>query len=218
MEATSFTKLALIFCLFMGLWSEDSRVAAAPSACSRIECPSYDVVYSGKDYEIHRYDASHTTWISTSPIPGNSLTVSTALGFLPLFAYIQGANNRKQKIEMTAPVLTQVSPTSGSFLKSAYKVNFFLPKANQANPPTSTAVHPQKWTKTYAAVRQFSGFVMDNTVKDQVAALQASIKGSQWESAIQKSHGGNLTYAVAQYNSPFEFANRVNEIWFTFEQ
>ncbi|GAB2235722.1 hypothetical protein Droror1_Dr00026161 [Drosera rotundifolia] len=213
MEQTSFTKLALIFCLFMGLWSEESRVAAAPSACSHIECPSYDVVYSGKDYEIRRYDASHTTWISTPPIPGNSLTVSTAFGFLSLFAYIL-----KQKIEMTAPVLTQVSPTNGSLFKSEYTVNFYLPKANQANPPTSTAVHPQKWTKTYAAVRPFSGFVMDNTAKDQVAALQASIKGSQWESAIQKSHGGNFNYAVAQYNSPFQFTGRENEMLFTFEQ
>lgn len=52
----------------------------------------------------------------------------------------------------------------------------------------------------------------------EAAALRASIAGTEWSSAIDKSHraGHASVYTVAQYNDPFEYEN-VNEIWFLFE-
>ncbi|KAL9665531.1 hypothetical protein QQ045_020951 [Rhodiola kirilowii] len=72
---------------------------------------------------------------------------------------------------------------------------------------------------TYVAVRQFSGVVKDSDVGVEAAALKASLVGSVWSKAIEKScskEANTTEYIVAQYNSPFEFDHRVNEIWMTF--
>ena len=61
------------------------------------------------------------------------------------------------------------------------------------------------------AVRQFSGFVSDESVGQEAAALYDSLQGTEWAAAVDRS--GTTEYTVAQYNSPFEFTGRVNEIW-----
>ncbi|KAK4439011.1 hypothetical protein Salat_0235800 [Sesamum alatum] len=192
-------------------------VGVFPPTCNRIECPSYDVIHSGDGFEIRRYNSS--VWISTQPIDDISLVDAGRTAFFQLFDYIQGKNNNHQKIEMTAPVITQVKPSDGPFCSSSFVVSFYVPKQNQATAPSAKGLHLQRWGPTYVAVRQFSGFVMDDEVGEEAAALYASIAGTVWSDAIDKSHAGDAAteYIVAQYNSPFEFKNRVNEIWLTFD-
>ncbi|XP_031285706.1 heme-binding protein 2 [Pistacia vera] len=209
--------VSLLSFLNLGSWREPPKsLHILPATCTRIECPSFDSVEVGNGYEIRRYDQA--VWMSTSPIQDISLVAATRTGFLRLFDYIQGKNNYNKTIEMTAPVITEVVPSDGPLCESSFTVSFFVPEANQANPPPAEGLHAQKWEPTYAAVRQFGGFVTDSNVGEEAAALQASISGTEWPDAIEKSHGKNSTsvYTVAQYNSPFEFDDRVNEIWILF--
>lgn len=120
---------------------------------------------------------------------------------------------------MTAPVITEVTPSDGPFCESSFIVSFFVPKKNQANPAPAKGLQIQKWKPTYVAIRQFGGFVSDYEVGVEAAALEASIAGTIWSAAIEKNRGTDQTsvYTVAQYNSPFEFDNRVNEIWMPFD-
>ncbi|KAJ1425236.1 SOUL heme-binding protein [Sesbania bispinosa] len=223
MAATTSTfKLSLLLSLlsvsFSGIRSDTLQNAGAiPPTCKRIECPNYDIIQVGNGYEIRRYNSP--VWISNSPIQDISLVEATRTGFRRLFDYIQGKNNYKQKIEMTAPVLTEVLPSDGPFCESSFVVSFFVPKENQANPPTAKDLHVQRWKTVYVAVRQFGGFVSDSSVGEEAAALKASIAGTKWAAAIEKSHraGHASVYSVAQYNSPFEYDDRVNEIWFLFD-
>ena len=139
-----------------------------------------------------------------------------------LFAYIQGKNEYHQKIEMTAPVISQVSPSDGPLCESSFTVSFYVPKKNQPDPAPAENLHIQKWTPRYVAVRQLSGFVSDYNVGEEAAALSASLEGTAWANAIEKSKedggvGADSAYTVAQYNSPFEFIGRVNEIWLPFQ-
>lgn len=136
-----------------------------------------------------------------------------------LFDYIQGKNEYEQTIEMTAPVITEVFPSDGPFCESSFTVSFYVPKVNQANPPPAKGLHLQQWKPTYVAVRQFSGFVSDSNIGEEAAALQDNLAGTVWAVAIEKRHaeGSTSSYIVAQYNSPFEFYNRVNEIWLLFD-
>ncbi|KAL8510653.1 hypothetical protein ACS0TY_017462 [Phlomoides rotata] len=193
------------------------RVAEFPPTCNRIECPTYDVVHTGNGFEIRRYNSS--VWISTQPIDDISLVSATRTGFFKLFEYIQGKNDNQQKIEMTGPVISEVKPSDGPFCASSFTVSFYVPKENQKNAPTAKGLHLQRWGPTYIGVRQFGGFVADVDVGKEAAALYASVAGTPWADAIDKSHAGDVStnYIVAQYNSPFEFRNRVNEIWFTFD-
>ncbi|CAH2056822.1 unnamed protein product [Thlaspi arvense] len=147
-----------------------------PPTCSRIECPGYDVVEDGNGYEIRRYNT--TVWMSTSPIQDISLVEATRNGFLQLFDYIQGKNDYKKTIEMTAPVITQVAPSDGPICASSFVVSFYVPTENQADPPPAKGLHVQRWAPTYIAVRQFSGFVKDYDVAEEAAALRASLAGT----------------------------------------
>jgi hypothetical protein len=212
-------KLSLLLNLLSGwhLGFDRNNVQGLAPTCERIECPTYDVIHVGNGYEIRRYN--FTVWISTSPIQDISLVDATRTGFLQLFDYIQGKNNYSEKIEMTAPVITEVYPSDGPFCASSFVVSFYVPKKNQADPPPAKGLHVQRWKPTYVAVKQFGGFVSDDNVGQEAAALQASLEGSIWASAVDKSRrtGGTSDYIVAQYNSPFEFDDRVNEIWMKFD-
>lgn len=116
---------------------------------------------------------------------------------------------------MTAPVITQVSPSDGPFCASSFIVSFYVPKKNQADPPPAAGLDVQKWGPRLVAVRQFGGFVADESLGEEAAALDASLAGSKWASAADKARQADpaTAYIVAQYNSPFEFSGRVNEIW-----
>lgn len=210
--------LTLLSSASFGPWHDEAKrsgVAIYPPACTRIECPVFDVLQLGNGYEIRRYNSS--VWMSTSSIQDISLVDATRTGFLRLFDYIQGKNSYEEKIEMTAPVITEVSPSDGPFCESSFTVSFYVPKENQANPPPAKGLHVQRWKPTYVAVRQFNGFVTDSNVGEEAAALQASLADTIWAAAIEKSRPDSTTvYTVAQYNSPFEFDNRVNEIWMQF--
>lgn len=197
------------------VWSSSSEVKphSFPPTCKRIECPIYDMIQQGNGYEIRRYNLS--VWISTSPIQDISLVQATRSGFLTLFEYIQGKNEYNKKIEMTAPVITEVTPSDGPFCESSFVVSFYVPKENQADPPPAKGLDIQRWDTTYIAVRQFGGFVSDYQVAEEAAQLQANLAGSKWAAAVQK--GASSGYIVAQYNSPFEFKDRVNEIWMRFD-
>ena len=136
-----------------------------------------------------------------------------------LFNYISGKNVEGKKIEMTAPVLTEVLPSDGPFCKSSFIVSFYVPKVNQPNPPAAEGLHAQKWAPTYAAVRQFGGFAGDYDIGKEAAALKASLAGTKWYAAVDGSRkSSKSSYVVAQYNAPFEFEDRVNEIWLAFDQ
>ncbi|KAL2326811.1 hypothetical protein Fmac_020238 [Flemingia macrophylla] len=193
----------LLFSLLVSLLVVEGKV---PEPCTRYECPTYDVVQVEKDYEIRRYNSP--VWISTDPIQDTSVVPATVTGVKRLFSYINGNNNESKEIKMAAPVATEVSVSGG---KSSFVVSFYLPKVNQANPPSANGVNVQRWKTKYAAVREFGGFVTESVVANQVAALNASIAGTKWSSKVPKS------YTVAQYNSPFELINRVNEIWFLYD-
>jgi len=107
---------------------------------------------------------------------------------------------------MTAPVTSEVSFSD----ESSVVVSFYVPKENQKNPPQAKGLTVQRWKSSSVAVRQFGGFVTDSNVRDEVAALNASLAGTKWAATSRKS------YIVAQYDSPFKLFNRANEIWFLY--
>jgi len=206
--------------------SQGTTVGEVPPSCESLECPAYESIHNGKDYEIRRYN--HTVWMSTvPPIKNISFLEATRTGFFSLFDYIQGQNAEQAKVPMTAPVFTEIFPSRGPFCESSYVVSFYVPEEFQKNPPEaakSLALQARKWDVVYAAVRRFGGFVTDSNIVKEAAKLQASLMGTAWEDAISRSQqriaereGKELSlFSVAQYNSPFEFKNRVNEIWMLF--
>ncbi|CAA7396367.1 unnamed protein product [Spirodela intermedia] len=187
-----------------------------PSNCRILECPSYQVIHSQPDLEIRSYRKA--TWVASPPITSFSYTKASNAGFLELSAYIQGWNDQVAKVEMTAPVLVDVTPSTGGLCNSTFVVRFYMPQKYQNAPPSSPKVDPETWPGPhYAAVRRFGGFLNDVDIPAEAAALRNSLRGSPWKAATASEGGaGTSTYTVAGYNSPFELIGRVNEVMFLF--
>ncbi|KAM1100201.1 hypothetical protein FF1_006651 [Malus domestica] len=179
--------------------------------CSAIESPQYSVVHSESDFEIRLYRL--TPWMS-APVKDISFEKATKNGFHRLFQYIQGANLNFSRIAMTAPVLTSIVPGAGPLHSSAYFVRFYVPTKFQSTPPTPLPelnLKSYTWDSHYIAVRKFSGFARDTNIVKEAEKLASSLSRSPW--ANSTSAESSYAYSIAQYNSPFRFIGRVNEVW-----
>ncbi|KAI5055636.1 hypothetical protein GOP47_0029157 [Adiantum capillus-veneris] len=208
-------KMAMAIVLMMSLvgssrGSSQSKQGLSSSTCESIECPAYEELYEADDFSVRLYNG--TVWMATSAIEDTSFYNATRVGFLKLFAYIQGANEEGVTVNMTAPVLTGVIPSDGPFCKSSFVVRFYVPTANQESPPTpisSLGLQVERWDAMYFAVRQFSGFATDSNVVEEGATLAESV----YEAGLEVATTTDESYYVAQYNSPFQISGRVNEIF-----
>lgn len=208
----------------------DSMELAAPT-CKFYECPAYVTVHEDNELEIRRY-ANHTLWVSTSDINvNNSFKQSTRAGFLKLFDYVQGNNGKHERIQMTAPVLTDVYLSSRgpacdlSFvvrLSVAKKFEEMVEKDNFNN----QSLHVESWNGWCAAVRKFGGFATDENIVDEAQRLKTSLLATPWARFTNNTYNNKCVpkdgelpwiFDVAQYNSPFENESRSNEIWFTWD-
>ncbi|KAK9119774.1 hypothetical protein Scep_017867 [Stephania cephalantha] len=131
-----------------------------------------------------------------------------------LFQYIEGANLNDSRVSMTLPVLTSIAPEAGPLHSSAYIVQFYLPVKFQGSPPVPLPelnLQPHAWASHCIAVRKFSGFARDSNVVAEAEKLAVSLSRSPW--ANSTSPDSKYAYSIAQYNSPFRFIGRVNEVW-----
>ena len=133
------------------------------------------------------------------------------MGFLRLFDYIQGANVKKMKIPMTAPVAVQIQPGQGPFCKNNFTINFFVPFEDQANPaaPTDENVYISSFPAFTAYVKVYGGFSNFTDVQKYSEELS--------EELVKDGLGHTFRedlFFTAGYDSPFKLLNRHNEIWF----
>ncbi|XP_016351738.1 heme-binding protein 2-like, partial [Sinocyclocheilus anshuiensis] len=103
---------------------------------SGLQHPKFTAQQSkGEDYEVRTY---HTTnWVSTA-MTGMEQDPALGTGFRRLFKYIQGNNDKKCKVEMTAPVSCLIEPGAGPACESTFTVSFYIPEEHQADPPKPT--------------------------------------------------------------------------------
>ena len=123
--------------------------------------------------------------------------------FGTLAGYIFGGNNKKQKIAMTAPVLT-------SNQNNTSKMIFVMPKAmklEDAPKPDDNAVLISKKFFGKVAVIAFKGRVSSKLVQKELAKLQVWLKTQSYQFQPED-------YYVAQFNPPWILGPfRRNEIW-----
>ncbi|KAL3835221.1 hypothetical protein ACJIZ3_009957 [Penstemon smallii] len=182
--------------------------------CKTYESPQYTVVHSESDFEVRFY--SDSSWMTApAPVDEISFEKATRNGFHRLFQYIEGANLNSSRVSMTVPVLTSIVPGAGPLHSSAYFVKFYLPVKFQGTPPLPLPelnLQPDPWKSHCIAVRKFSGFARDNNIVKEAEKLAISLSKSQWANSTSGTQSG-YAYSIAQYNSPFKFISRVNEVW-----
>uniref|UniRef100_A0A8C5QFR5 Uncharacterized protein n=1 Tax=Leptobrachium leishanense TaxID=445787 RepID=A0A8C5QFR5_9ANUR len=93
----------------------------------------------GSEYETRQYEAAK--WVSTGIGTLNDWDSVTGSGFMRLFNYIQGNNEKKVKIDMTVPVTTFIQPGEGPACESSLTMSFFIPNEHQEEPPKPSDVN-----------------------------------------------------------------------------
>jgi len=131
---------------------------------SAIEMPDYTIVEKiSDDIEIRKYSA--LKWVCAS-----SKNEGDSSMFLHLFEYISGQNEQKEKIPMTAPVLKQYNASN-----SLESMCFYLPKANQLNPPQPSGIYVylhEQSEVTLATIR-FGGFgFVSDSIKQKALLIE----------------------------------------------
>jgi hypothetical protein len=182
----------------------------APAFCKGLECPKYTVVKSlGDGVELRRYEPS--SWVSTK---GTGMEKDAAMrgSFMKLFDYISGANSEKAKIPMTAPVLTKIEPGQGPNCESTFTMSFYNPYnyqgANAANvpKPTGTTVIISSLPAMEVYVMPYSGWSTGTMEREKAQQLIKKLEAS-------KEPFNSQFWFTAGYDSPYQLANRHNEVW-----
>lgn len=199
------------------------------------ETPKFDLVKkSEKGYEIRRYHRQLRASVEVPDTEGEGPT--TANGFRELAGYIFGGNKKpdgseKQKIAMTAPVLTEtVSPAAigeniamtapvisdSNVSNKTTTMSFILPSKYQSVEelpiPNDNRVKLEVIEPYTVAVLRFSGRCTPAVVDFQSKRLLEMLRDEK-EVRLTVSSESEVTPKIARYNSPFTlWFLRTNEI------
>ncbi|KAG8444421.1 hypothetical protein GDO86_009559 [Hymenochirus boettgeri] len=174
---------------------------------SGLQLPKWIAVQNeASDYETRKYEAAK--WVSTNVTSMKEWDSAVSTGFMRLFNYIQGTNEQKTKIEMTAPVTTFIQPGAGPACESTITVSFYIPSEHQVDPPepTGTNVFIEERPEITVYVSSFGGFANESKNQEHLLKLSESLKRDG------KLFDDNVYY-TAGYDSPFKLLNRHNEVW-----
>ncbi|XP_046347443.1 heme-binding protein 2-like isoform X2 [Haliotis rufescens] len=175
-----------------------------------LKTPKYSVNEAAKHegFEERHYEACK--WVSTK-VMAMTYKDGVSAGFWRLFKYISGENEAKQKVEMTAPVATQVVPGAGPNCESTFTVSFYIPLEHQADPPkpTNPDVFISDWPEINLAVKSFSGFAKESDWISKGRELAEDVEKTDLKNKFVKEY-----YFTAGYDSPFKLFGRHNEVWF----
>ncbi|KAM9316004.1 heme-binding protein 2 [Gastrophryne carolinensis] len=178
---------------------------------SGLEIPKWTAFESqASDYETRQYEA--TKWVSTE-VPSVDWDSAVRPGFMRLFNYIQGNNDKKIKVAMTAPVTTYIQPGAGPACESSITVSFYIPNEHQEDPPKPLEdnVYIEERAQTTVYVRSFGGFTSGEKNREEILQLSESLRrdGKLFDESV---------YYTAGYDSPFKLFNRHNEVWLIAKQ
>uniref|UniRef100_A0A8D0L912 Heme-binding protein 2 n=1 Tax=Sphenodon punctatus TaxID=8508 RepID=A0A8D0L912_SPHPU len=157
------------------------------------------------DYEVRQYEPAKWVSISLKSMDWDSAVNAV---FMKLFNYIQGNNEKKLKIEMTAPVTCYVESGAGPMCESTFTLSFYVPSEYQEEPakPSEPDIFIENRPEITVFVRSFGGFASSTKNQEAALALAESLKrdGKVFEDNV---------YYTAGYDSPFKLFNRHNEVW-----
>nr|XP_054769739.1 heme-binding protein 2-like [Lytechinus pictus]XP_054769740.1 heme-binding protein 2-like [Lytechinus pictus] len=180
-----------------------------PDQCHGLQCPRYRTVTEvPKKYEKRVYEPAK--WVSTT-VMGLTHDEATSTGFMRLFDYIDGENDEKKKVEMTAPVAVRVIPGQGPACETNFTIYFFVPFEYQeaANPPPNPSnpnISIVDFPELTVYVGKFGGRAEDDDwIENETKLGNILIElGITFEESV---------YYTAGYDSPFRLWYRHNEVW-----
>ncbi|GMI29678.1 hypothetical protein TeGR_g3835 [Tetraparma gracilis] len=182
----------------------------SPTSSPSLPGPPYTVLSSTSSYEIRSY-SPYSAASTTLTAPGESFEMddlaAAGAAFNSLAAYIFGANERKEIMEMTSPVLTTSAGEMLFYVGDGAPGDYPAPAASDdpAAPPSPLpprgGVSVLPVPAATLAVARFPGFATAGEVARRREALLAALAGDGVEADAR--HGGRVPYVVLQYDPPY---------------
>ncbi len=163
----------------------------------KTEKQAYRVVKKEAGFEIRFYPSA--TMATVYSKADNYKSVASS-GFNKLAKFIFGANQQKESISMTAPVIMRITEKGSS-------MSFVMPqKYNESTLPTPNdpQIEIKKSQPAYFAALSFSGYAND----EKIAIYQEKLAAMLKEKNIVRKEG----FYFLGYNAPFQFIGRTNEV------
>jgi len=178
--------------------------------------PRYDVVSTGRGYEIRDYEGYRVASTSMSKV-GESYSMDDltkgGAAFNALAAYVFGANDEGRIMDMTIPVTTTSLGEMRFYLKEDGVTALFPePLSREDGYNEQGIVKIIEVPRARLAVARFTGFVTEGEVSRQKDALLSTLAiDSEYE--VDVSHGAVVPHVIFQYNPPYTIPMvRRNEI------
>jgi len=179
--------------------------------------PSYRVISSADGYEIREYEEYAVASTSMSKVDEGFTMDDLASGgeaFNALAAYVFGANDKKEVMEMTTPVTTTSAGEMRFYLKERDGDTSSFPEPVSENDEIFNEkgkVIVEDIPSATLAVAKFTGFVTEGEVTRQKDALLTCLGIDGVD--INVEHGNVVPHVVFQYNPPYTLpVLRRNEI------
>lgn len=169
--------------------------------------PPYTVLSKGEGYEIREYGAYTVASSSMSKVDEAYTMDDLASGgeaFNALAAYIFGANEDKEVMEMTTPVTTTSTGEMRFYLKAREDGSDMFPTPVAENDEIFNekgSVKIQEIPPATLAVAKFTGFVTEGEVARQKDALMTCLSLDGIE--IDVPHASVVPHVILQYNPPY---------------
>lgn len=176
-----------------------------PAFCNGLDCPNFNVINTTSNYEERVYEESH--WVTTEMM-NIDYDQATRPMFMRLFDYISGNNVKKEKIDMTAPVINRIIPGQGPACKNHFTMSFYMSSSVKSPPqPSDKNVYLSSLPQQKVFVAQYGGFSSKSEMLKQAHDLATALQrdGKRFN---------ELFFYTAGYDSPFKILNRHNEIWY----
>jgi len=169
--------------------------------------PAYRVLSQEEGYEIREYESYSVASTSMSKVDEPYTMDDLASGgeaFNALAAYLFGANEEKEVMEMTTPVTTTSSGEMRFYLKErkAGRGEFPMPVAeNDEAFNAKGEVKIQEIPSATLAFAKFTGFATEGEVERQKDALMTCLAIDGIE--IDVPHASVVPHVILQYNPPY---------------
>merc|ERR1719244_2155840 len=131
-----------------------------------------------------------------------------ANAWLTLTSYLNGRNDRGERMKMALPVIVQVRPQGDM---ARFMMCFYIPASHQGRPPRPST--PNTRLVTMPANTVLTRIVGGNMQGSAMWAREANMLKAMLQRGGERGVKTD-TFIGAVYNAPVEVENRRNEVWF----
>ena len=192
-------------------WLLATALLAFASSSGAVEEPEYEVLRQDGDIELRAYGP---TIVAETTVTGDFEGASNQ-AFRVLFKYIDGNNQAREEIAMTAPVaqersekIAMTAPVNQRAEGERWEVSFMMPAdytMDTLPEPLDSRVTLREQSPYRAAVIRYSGFWSEDNYREHLGELQ------RWVEQAGLEVRGEPVWA--RYNAPFTpWFMRRNEI------